>query len=110
MPPRKRAPPQDVGSHNWVVVDKKGHPIDKLTVPEVEQMFCETFGYTNFPGWNHQPNGQLMLKITDFDVTPSETVTFNFYTTTGRVLIQAKPEIAAKWRSRWNSCAKSKRD
>ena len=108
MPPRKRAPPQDAGGHNWVVVDKKGHPFDKLTAPEVEQMFCETFGYASFPGWTHKPNGQLTIKITDFDA--KETVAFNFYTTTGRVLIQAKPEIATKWQSRWNSCAKSKRD
>ena len=108
MPAKKRLAPPEAGKNNWAVVDKKGHPVDKLTVPEVEHIFCETFGYVTFPGWTHQPNGQLMLKITDFD--EKETGTFNFYTTTGRVLIQAKPEIAKKWQLRWPNCAKPKRD
>ena len=86
----------------WISRIKKE---EKLTAAEIEQIACRAFGFSRFPGWNDEGIGYLHHQGNKPGCT--DRIVMSFYPSTGKVLLQGKPDEKARDSAKWKRAIES---
>ena len=102
----KRAKPDHKEGPEFIKIGKKGIPLEKLTIPEVQTLFCRAFGLSSFPGWETPKAGHMHVRIQL--VGSNERICLSFWPSTSKILFQGTKEESEKCWNLWNACLKDK--